>query len=765
MSTDLYNIYAGSPIKAESGTMTTGEKDRVEFYRSRFETMREAKQNQTSKFRMIDLLYDAFDDKVMKGHTFGERVRFPKAWAAVERKEAEFVDFIPEVRFNSIFEDKKDSALSANAVLKHFDNISNERFEDNRARHDTIKYGTGIKFIGWTTKKKFVVPTSDEYADDVLLKEAEKIEVTEYDGQAVERVNPKDFYIDEAAYVMYDQTGTNGARDCIWAKRYPYSTFLKQYNKAPYKNIDLVKPSSLGSSEFGEERDPSKHEQEDDRQSQRWVNVLLYVNEAEDMWCFVANGIEIFYGANPYKHKRLPFVAYHNYRRDDSFWGLSEVEIQATFIYVGETLLNLMIEDTMLAMQPTIAVDGNLQVPKEGLRPGGVMKWRGQAGGKLKDSIMPLRFGGLDQSASVLKQVLEDEMIASTGDDIRALFISPDELATRTLTKRESRLKRIRKTVYENTVDAKRSEALMKLSNIVQFGAKPVQGIDGKVHYRRLKIEGSDVHQEKEDTEPHFEQRYGANGYFYLNSKTLHPEFVELETIPMQEDELMRKDELEAMMQFLSTYSTILQVAQADPAQAQRLLDEIDLVGLVKQVTKRFSNFDEETVFPVQAKIEHGRDMIDFEHEAIMFDFNPPIKPDEDSEYHLERHQNLFAELQDRLLKAKKPEEKELITAAIKTLTLHINDTIKAIRDRVISKVTPAQTSQPMADGVPPSGPEQPAAGANVAQPNQNDAQAGVSKLAGVPPRLAEQGVGGAVARRREDILYQRAALRAGVGA
>lgn len=757
---DLLSIYQGQKEATIGSSMSDAEKNRVEFYRSRFVAMDAAKQSQMNKFRMIDILCDAFDEKIIKGHKFGERVRFPKAWAAVQRKEAEVVDYVPAVTFNSTFEDKKDNALSANSALKHFDNTSNERREDCRVRHDMIKYGTGIKFIGYARKTKMVVPVEDDIDDnDLLLGDAERVEEVVYDGQMVERVNPKDFWIDENAYVMHDVTGTNGARDCFWLRVYSYSQFLKDHAGPKFKNIDLVIPAGQGASFFGATDDETKHESEDEKGTLKVVNVFLYQNTETDMWSVIANGIEIYYGANPYRHKKLTYSVYYNYRRDDSFWGLSELEIQATFIYVMETFMNLGIEDAQFALQPSVAVDGDLQTPKNGLRPGGVLKWKGLAGGKLKDSIMPLRFGGLDQSLTVIRGLIEDEQIATTGDDIRALYINPDQLATNTLTKRESRQKRIRQNVYENTVDAKKDEAMMKLSNIIQFGVKPVKGIDGRVHYRRVKIEGYDVRQESEDTEPKFEQKYGAQGYFYLNSNTISPDSIEIEAIPTTEDEMMRKDEMESMMRFLQAFGNILSVAQANPVQAQRLAVEVDLIGMLKQVTKRFSEFDQESVFPTKSNLEDGKDMIDLEHEAISFGHNPTIKPDEDSKYHLERHMNFLANLKEALAKpGLTADTKKNIAQTIKTLTLHINDTTLSIRDQAIRKVEPERP-------VSPNQPDGQAAPTDVAANGANADPNGVPGVEKLSPELVQQGVGGSAAQAREQLLPQRAALRTSVNA
>lgn len=748
----LKEVYEGDKT-VPSGTMSPDDAKKVDFVKSRFRAMESSKNNQQNKFFLLNALYNIFDEKVIKGHVFGEVIQFPKAWAAVQRKKAEIVEYAPEVRFTSSFDDKKDSALAANAAVKHMVNTSNAATEKARVLTDSVLYGTGIMFVGYEVKRRDIVKIPEKGSLEAFLPEGERVSEVIYDGLSTRRVDPRKFYVDETAYVLDDPTGASGARDCIEVQSYAYSTFLEKCCGEPFRNTDLVSPVGLMDPCFPEDIQETKHEIEDEKDVHGYVHLVNYYNYERDLHVIIANGILVYLGAIPFRHKQLPYVVYYNYRRDDSFWGLSELEIQAPFIYSTEVLLNLMITDAELALQPAMAVSGSLQVPKGGLRPGATLTWRGESGGSLKDSIMPLRFGGIEQSGPMMKQMLEDEMIATTGDDTRALYENPDQLATQTMAKRESKLKRIRMIIHENTVDAEKKFALMVLSLSCQFGTNPVQTLSGKVRYRRVKIEGYEVYQQDEQSEPQFIPRHGAEGHFYLNSKVLDPESYELEVIPKTDDEMMKFQQVDGMMRFLEAYNNVFsvtaQAAQMNPALNEQIekLTSLDTVALLKQVASQFDAFDTATVFKSDSDIEDGKDIVDFEHEAIILGITPDVRPDEDSRKHLERHFTFLAKLQTMDMKPK------VKKAALNALTQHINDSLENVRKQLEVKV---KTPQPE-PGPIPGGPGTPVP---MEAPMPGAVPGGGPGMGAMPPQAPDLATGAAAAQSRGSLVQQGRALR-----
>lgn len=639
--------------------------------------MNQAKRPHATRIQSMRQLMEKYEDKIEIGDNFKNIYRFPEVFGAVQRKTADLYDSLPDVKLSAVTAKGGDAAIAANATLKCVRGVSQAQREKLRAMADCPNYGQGILFSAVIEHEKKVMPAEDDKLE-LEFKEADLKTITMYKGLLRQRIAPEDFFVDECAINMHDIGGTTGARDCFTVRTYAYSSFMDSF--VGYKNIDQVTPVAGTNTFFGFDKYITNWEGKESRYANNGVVVVIdYWNHEKDWHLQVANGVEIYFGAMPFRHKRLPFVIYYNYKRDDSIWGVSEIELLAPFIYAKETMLNLMIDDAKLALQPYFFIDGGVTFDEnQEVEPGAMIRLRGIKGGKVSDSVMPARSGGIDPSAVQLYQQLEDLQITATGDDFRSLYANPQQLATQTLAKKEALQKRIRAATLINNNDAEKELTEQEFSNICQFLTKPYMDINGKVKYRRIKSEGYLVHQEENDDLPKFTESYGATGFFSLNNKVFNDTDFQMEVVEKQLDELEKKDWLQNMNIALKT---IFEMAAANP----NILMNTDFVDLSKQILRKFE-FDTEAIFKEPNAMDNGKDLIDFEHEAIIFGKEPPVTPAEDSIYHLERHRNRYKILSERLKKAP-AKEKKAIKKWMDILLRHITNTIANVPNQILSKL------------------------------------------------------------------------------
>ncbi len=602
-------LYTTAPTA--SANMTEAELNRVSQVRERFYFMATAKSNIEAKWRTIKDLYEVYESKLQQGEQWNAPYRFAELFGACQRKFSDLIKNLPEVKIRATKSSSQNFAIAQQATLNHTEHTTNAVREKSRTIWDAILYGTGILFEGYTKLERKITEIDDKTGE---LTNKERL-CTLYDGLVSERIDPRDFFIDESAVIFHDETGITGARDCIRRRIYPYSTFRERFKE--FKNVDKIVPTVWGSDPMGWSKVPYEKESQENKNLTKYVTVLEYWNVESDAICLIANGVEIYFGANPFKHKRLPFTVYYNYRRDDSVWGVSEAEILAPFIYAEEELINLAILDAKLALQPALAVSGDVMFNPEDneLQPGAIFTLRGLNGGKVADAVTPLRFGGIPSESFEMLNKLDDKKIIITGDDIRALYANPDQLATQTLSKREVAQKRLASNIYQNTIDSERGRIQMRLSNIHQFYARPYQTIDGRVDMRRIMVEGYDVKQQDDESAPEFKQRYGAQGYFTLNQKAMGSVLeVEIEIIDSKMEDELRKEELENLSSYLKTVVELMPIAPD-------ALEGMDIRSLLKQMaTKLDLNINE--LFPTPDD-DTGNDAVDMAIELCLMGIVP----------------------------------------------------------------------------------------------------------------------------------------------
>lgn len=730
-------IYQGNVTIQPSGSQTEEELARINFCRQRYVYQSNARSIVQNKWLLAKELYEIFEYQLQQGEVWNAPYRYPLLFGAIQRKASELINNLPEVRVHSTRSSTVDFAIASQAVLDHTEQLTNTLREKVRCSYDTLLYGTGIIYEGYAIQTKLVTPITDETEeqDALLLDDGAKKLITYYNGVVSERVDPRDFLIDDQALIFYDETGIQGARDCFRRRYYPYSTFMEQFKD--FKNIDKVVPVAWGTDFFGLSKLPFPKETQEQKMVSRWVILYEYWNQELDMVELIANDQEIFFGSNPFKHKRLPFTVYYNYRRDDSCWGISETEILAPFIFTQEEILNLQILDEKLKLQPALAVDGDISFNSEEneLQPGAIFRLRGLNGGKVGDAIAPLNFGRTDDDGMNFLQKLEDIQISVTGDDTRALYENPDQLATQTMAKQQTSQKRIRSNVMQNTIESERSRITMRLSNIIQFYAKPYQNIDGDVEYRRIRIEGYSIKQDDDETKPVFQQQYGLVANFTLNPATLGDgQGIEIEIVDAIMEDNIKQKEVQDMMTLLGNLTNLLSLPQG-----QQVSQQINVIGLIKQIAKKM-NVDYDEVFPMPIN-KDGEDETDMELQLVAMGVVPDPDPNVDPQQSLRRY---IKYMQTKAYKKSTPKAQQALQQLIqstlayaKTYTQNRLAVMRAFNAQSLGQANMAQAPGAAQNGGGPNAASMapgavPAGGAT--SPDQ--ASTAVSGPTGVPNRL-----------------------------
>lgn len=603
------------------------EKGRIEWIRFRLQRMSQSKSALAGRFQLQKQIYEVFTQHLNEPEVWNKAYRFPEVFGSLQRKYADLIDIFPEVKIRATKPKSKDFTIAAQAAWDHEEDRGNARMEKARVIFDALIYGTGILFEGYGESKRKLVPLDDKKPTlEVDYSEKKKEDITVYDGLISQRIDPRNFYVDETAYILHDETDIQGASDCAVRELYNQQEWESKFKD--FKNFDTVKPVAWGVSLITFGIQPYQKESEEQKTSSTYYEVVQYWNKELDWLLMVANGVEIYFGANPYKHKRLPFTVYYNYRRDDSFWGISETEVIVPFIQAKEDLNNLLIIDGKLQGQPALAVAGYAQFNEEEneLQPGAIFNLRGVVNGKVSDAITPLNFGEIGDGIFKIMERIENDRITITGDDTRALYSNPGQLATQTLAKREAAQKRIKSNILLNTLDSEYWRAKLRFSNIVQFMTKPYMTASGKIQFRRINLEGYQIRQNSDESKPYFTQEYGAQGCFTLNDKTFGDgdENVEIEIVDVEEKELQRQESINNKMKLVELG---LQFPDA--------VAGMSIIGLLKQLA-RDMNIDYFQVFPDLSE-DDGNDPMDLMIDLLIMGITPDYAGEIDPQKVLQR--------------------------------------------------------------------------------------------------------------------------------
>lgn len=580
----------------------------------------ETKQDDLDRIYKAYLWLYEFERHLIKGEEGDGAYRFPETMGYVLRRFNEFLQILPEARAKGT----SDGAIGLQAAVEHEKIISNLDAVKQSVIASATAFGNEALFLSpftWRRKNK----DGKEYV--------------QYSGLTAEQVDWRHFFPAPGYKKLQDHTGKNGCPYVFRRKIYHFETFKDIAAKKKW-NIEGVEATTWDNANiWGADSWTTTHEASELTSANEFVTVLEYWDIVNDeQRNYATGGKEIFVSEDgiPYKHKQLPFHHYRNTYRIDSLNAIGEIEINLPYNLFREKILNLMIDDAMMQVQKPIIIDGDISFNAEEheIRPGAIFNVKGVGAGKLQDHIMQLQLGGgISGQVMQLIQTIENSRISVTSDDTTSLYSNPNQLATQTMAKMQNMNKAIDGATKRNVYDTEYYLTNQIASFVKNELSEPYE--DGKVtRYNKVKIKGYDVVQDTDSSEVKFKKGYGASGEFTLNEKTSEMfEGEEIEVIPAQKDEELKKDQTEKITQFLQTvFQTIGTLAQVNPQLIEKIFSDMNFPELVKVQLKNLGLQKElQEVFPVVAKEKFQLDAVDAEHDQIMFGVTPPIRSDENS--------------------------------------------------------------------------------------------------------------------------------------
>jgi len=617
---ELINKYRDedNPTPFKGGTLS-------EFVKVRYDQMKyddSRTYNETLWKSCIDLK-DVYFKEVTSSESFTRSVRLPHAQNIIDTLKDELLESPPSVVVTAKDDDSEDAAKKAKVLQVTREKINMGTYAQKAHAEVTdsmLTFGQGVKYKGYLKKE----------CDGKV----------EYDDLVSMHVDPRHFLTDEKATEFYDPTGSRGARDCIWVRSFPLTTFIEFAKAQGFKNIGAIQAAA---NDITAERARTIKEEDESRDTVPYVYVADYYNHEENIRAIVSQVggqyVEHYTGELP-EHRRLPFVMYYTEKRPDSIYGVPIIQKLAPIIRAKEILLNLAFDEAKLALQKVTVVDGNSGYNQalHVVQPGAVWELR-SIDGDVRKAVQQLEFGGISQDFYNLNSMFDDEMTIASNVDRRSMFLSPNELATQTKKKAESMKKRIRSIVRQNVWRAEKESAEIDISNIKEYLAPKMlytreDGTKGEKN-RRYLVEGYVVSQEDSGARiPEFISKPGHKDYLYLTEEGVDVEG-EVSVVDAAEKSALDEDFRGRLLQ---GFTATINALQLPIPEAQKLREKLDLVSYTAKVNQSLG-IDKGDIF-----IDDEKDtlsQVELEHEAMAAEQDVPLPPTEkpeESKRHLRKH-------------------------------------------------------------------------------------------------------------------------------
>jgi hypothetical protein len=348
---------------------------------------------------------------------------------------------------------------------------------------------------------------------EIKDKDGKKQRMVEFDDCYLEPVRLWDFFIDEVARGF---TGPYAAQDCIRRYIMDYDDFRTFFQGKwdPMGNAELVKPG--GDTNYYEFYIPP-----DRIEHSRQVEVLWYWNKPSDLLSIVANDVNVFYDANPYKHKQLPFVRAIDIKRPHQFYGKGECEILESLQDEINTLRRMTIDRNHLDIDKPVFVNDTLTLEDEDTiaRPHGIIPVGDVSGIKFAEYS--------DIPASVFQQLnmLNDDKVRITGMDERQQSVAGSGTATEASILKEATLKRMNMKMWHMKNDTLIDIGRLRVENILQFYTQPkLEKILNDKQMQDAQAMGRLVKQNGQNYEANYRNVRLIDQQFGLNPDTQEPE-------------------------------------------------------------------------------------------------------------------------------------------------------------------------------------------------------------------------------------------------
>lgn len=555
-----------------------------------------------------------------------------------------------QVRAKSASEDKRKLALSfqpkgdasrdeVDIFKAIWDNQWNYSSSDLVNKHAILvknKYGTAIVFEGWKTSKREVYDPENIDEDGKIA--YNKREIIDYDGVDTRVVDIRHWFPNEYSKDIRTMP------DCSERMVMSYDMFEADYSNNPiYKNTEYVMDTRTNTATQEEQ---NTEERDRGVQQSKEVEVWHYWNKLKDAHIVIANGVLILDDHIPYAHKQLPYWTLYDYKEDDKFWGIGEIEIVLPFAKVKNKFGNMILDQAEYSINKPLAMSVDNQflntddnLPTWG--PGYILKVKGNANFEFMDSP-PV---GGDAWKSI--DYINNEITVATGYDARAMISEQRaETATKEAIMKESQMERIADGQLINNVCGYKRMAELRKSNLRQFlkikrAYEMAPDLFTENGYRSIPLYGMQL-VNKEDGFQLVEDK-GAVNYFEASPDKIRND-VDIDIITedtMSASKTLDRALLQEGLEKSAPYLSIPSVA------------ELPWANIVKKLLKTYNYTDEELSGQNKAQnpeVENQKE--------ILKGKMPEIEEGENNYEHIVSHLNLIKEIDKEMeIKMKRMEE------------------------------------------------------------------------------------------------------------
>lgn len=296
---------------------------------------------------------------------------------------------------------------------------------------DKMILGTMYMYVGYRRSFKLKRNFADPFKTEEIL---------DYDDIVTDLLYPQDAWLHPLANYVEESP------DCVIRKRFDYQTFLTNYSdKKFYKNLQYVTKGGWNESSTngGWTRQKDSYSQSDE------VVVLEYWNKLTDELVIYANGIEIYYGPNPYADKELPITDFRNRLQHNTYLGESELARIASLNDTINAFINIAVKKEKRAASGINLLDNdfsdfddtaNLFESDNAIRVNDP-----------KSTFVHYEIPGMSASTDKIIQMLLDFLVFTTGIDFRQITdLSSSTKATVAALRREISQQRIQLNVTRN---------------------------------------------------------------------------------------------------------------------------------------------------------------------------------------------------------------------------------------------------------------------------------------------------------------------------
>lgn len=678
----------------------TAKDDFAQFVERRFYQMSWARNQWYQRVQKTFRLWDVFQPWLLEGENFNKAVRFPTLRDVAKAIKDEIMRNPPEAVLEPRYGEKANRAQALEFKVKEIkDNIYEKRVQED-CIGDMIFFGRGVRRVNYYCTKN---PDGETLYDDV----------------GTERLDPRNCYFDEKGRYLWDPKKRDIKRDAIFKYVYPYSTFIEKFSQMD-DIINLDKVSGVKMNFSSDLVYPTEREAEEQPGTDGLgVIVYEYINQEMGFFGMVANGVTIKEPdeiENP--DGRIPVVVYDFERRRDNAWPNSLAELIAPHIYSQDTIFNLELMGLKLDLMPATMVDSDLGYNKKvhKLHPKAVWEMNVPPGKQLNQMVFPFqRATGDANKWNMMNNFIESQMTISSGNDRKALYLNPGELATQTAFKNQTMQKSVNALIFANEIEAEGQMVELMVGYIKEYLTDQIEvkvGDQETKKYRKVKIRGYKSEQGN-GGEVKFTPSQGVDSYFDLTKDAVDVN-VRVQVKDVRSKIMLQEKKAASLMQFLPVATNLASAASTvDP----EVIKKLDFVGMIEQGAEAL---DMDLKRTIKNTDDANFDLIQREHMAMLLEINVPVPLDETFEGSLE-HKKQHERFKYVFRNNKKTNEfteqwKAMNEKQKACWTKHMDATLQNIKDKVLTdeyevkKATEEQPELPPVQPIPKGAPVTPPA-------------------------------------------------------